>query len=101
LLSSIWQSADWRVITRLAGYPITDSLCFLRTVFASALLSIGHSGTVENTTDNMIPNTWKVPDSTSPDDDRAVFLEIMVNPGYVSCNFFTVGQSDTGDFPQG
>jgi len=101
LSSSIRLFGDWREITHLAGYPITDSLCFLRTVLASALLSIGHSGTVENTTNNMIPNARKVSDSTSPDDDRAVLLEIMVNPRYVSCNFFAVGQSDTGDFPQG
>jgi len=80
---------------------MTDSLCFLRTVFASALLSIGHSGTVENTTDNMIPNTRQVSDPAASDDNRAVLLEIVVNPWYISRNFFAVGQSDTSDFTQG
>lgn len=86
-------------VSRTTQYKVL--FCFLRTVFTSALLSIGHTGTVENTTDNMIADTRQVSDSASPNDHRAVFLEIVINSGYISCNLFAVGQSDTSYFTQG
>jgi hypothetical protein len=70
-------------------------LCFLRTVFTSTLLAITNAGTVKYTSDNMIPNTRQVPDSASSNHNRAVFLQVVINAWYVSCNFLAVGQSDS------
>jgi hypothetical protein len=73
-------------------------LCFFCPIFTSALFSISHAGTVEHTTDDMISYSRQVPDSATANSNSAVFLKVVVDARYVSCNFFAVGQSDTCDF---
>jgi hypothetical protein len=93
--------SNWRVFAYLANCHTTDSLCLFCTILTSALLSVGHASTIEDTADNMIPHSRQISDPASPDDNRAVLLEVVVNPRYVSRNFFAIGQPDTGDLAQG
>jgi hypothetical protein len=46
----------------------------------------------------MISNTRQISDPAPADYNRAVLLEVVVDAGYVSGNFFAAGESNTGNF---
>lgn len=77
--------------------PTANSLRSLCSVFTSALFSIGHSGTVEDASNNVIAHARQVPDAASTDNDRAVLLKVMIDTRYIGCNFFAVRQPDTSN----
>jgi hypothetical protein len=61
-------------------------------------LTTGNAGTVKYTTYNMIPNAGQIPDPATANYNCAVLLEVVVNAGYISCNFLAAGESNTSDF---
>ena len=49
----------------------------------------------------MVPNPRKVFNTPSTDHNNRMLLKVMTNTGDISCNFHTIGQSDTSHFSQG
>jgi len=53
---------------------------------------------IESPANDVVSNSRKVLDSTPPDQDNGVFLEIMPFAGNVRCDFNAIRQSDASDF---
>src|SRR5208337_2470172 len=71
------------------------------TVLGTALLAIGNSQRIESSSNDMVPDTWKVLYTATANEHNGVLLQIVPDPRDIGCNFNTVCQADAGDFAQG
>jgi hypothetical protein len=70
-------------------------------ILGAALFPVLNTDRIEGTTDDMVSHSGKIFDSSSPNQDDGVLLEIMTNAWDIGRNFDAVGESHTSYFPQG
>jgi hypothetical protein len=56
-------------------------------VFAAALFSVSHAGTIQYAADDMVTNARKIPHAAAPDHHRAVFLQVVIDAADVGRDF--------------
>ena len=74
-------------------------LVLLGAVLAAALLA-GHTGGIEDTTDDVIAHTWQILYAAATDHDDRVFLEVVTFTGDISSDFHAIGQTDTSNLAE-
>jgi hypothetical protein len=64
---------------------------FFGSVFGAALFTVLDAYGVQGATDDMIPNSWKVFDPSSSNENNGMFLEVMANPWNISGHLDSIG----------
>ena len=73
------------------------SLC---AVLGTSLESVGNSGCIKSSSDDVISHTRKILDPAASDKDDTVFLQIVSDSGNVGGNFHSVCKSYPGDLSE-
>tara|TARA_B100001059_G_scaffold12583_2_gene10098 strand:- start:305 stop:661 length:357 start_codon:yes stop_codon:yes gene_type:complete len=66
----------------------------LDAVLRTTLLAVIDSERIERTTDDVIPNTWKVTDTPATDENNGVLLEVVTFTTDVGGHFLAIGKSN-------
>ena len=69
-------------------------------VFWSSLFTAFNTQSIKDTPYNMVPYTWQILYTTSANKNYRMFLKIVSNARYISCNFHPSGQPDPCNFTQ-
>ena len=72
----------------------------LDAVLRTTLLAVIDSERIERTTDDVIPNTWKVTDTPATDENNGVLLEVVTFTTDVGADFTSVGKTDSGNLAE-
>ena len=71
-----------------------------RTVLRPALHPVGNARSIESSSDNVVPDTRKVLNSSTSDQNNAVLLQIVADSGDVRSDFHSVCKSDPRDLSE-
>ena len=70
-------------------------------VFGTALTAVGHAGSIECTTDDVVLHTREVFYTTTANEDDGVLLEIVTFTRYVGDHLISIRKTHLSDFAQG
>ncbi len=71
------------------------------TILGTALFAICNSQGVKSASNDMVSDTGKVLYTATANEHNGVLLQIVPDPRDIGGNFYTVCQTDAGDFAQG
>jgi len=71
------------------------------TVLGTTLFTICNPECIESASNDMVSHTGKVLYTTTANEHNRVLLQIVPDPRNIGGNFYTVCQTDAGDFAQG
>jgi hypothetical protein len=76
---------------------VAGGLRLLGTVAASGLLSSVHAKGIATSANDLVANSWKIPNPTASNQNDRVFLKIVPFTGDVDRHFFRVAQPNPSD----
>lgn len=77
-----------------------SSLGLFSAIFGPAAATGFNTAGIEHTADDVVTDAGQIANSAAADEHNGVFLKIMINAGDVGCDFLSIGEAHTGDFPE-
>ena len=75
-------------------------LGFFGSILGTSLFSVRNTSSIQSTTNNMIANTWKILDPSTPHKNYRMFLKVVPNPWNIGSYLKTICHSHTGHFSE-
>ena len=77
-----------------------NRLGLFRAVTATRLFSAVDTQRIEGSADDLIAYTGQIANASAADQHNGVFLEVVAFTGNIDSDFFSVAESNAGDFPE-
>ena len=98
--TAVLEDGFYAELAAAVGLLIDEALRSFDAVSGAGLLAVGDPGRVEGAADDLVADARQILDSTTPDQDNRVLLQVVALARDVGGDLHPVGETDTGDLAQ-